>query len=330
MNWGKLGLALMITASTSACSQGRNWVVLIDTSASMNEQKLIDQVKQSTKKLLLESKPGDRVAVLAFDEGVQALGQKQVQTPSELALFFDRLDQLEAKGKWTNLVTALDASLRTAVDFQKEYPRSQTHIVLYTDGKHDPGPEAKARALASGSPTDFRSLFHAYYKDSKPTADWFIYYVELKQADPQLERFLASTGSGIVLSQEAFDQGLIFGMTRAEFGRKAGIGVGSFLLLLLIFQLFVHPRFRTEALESKRASIVRLGALDRPFLRFHVQAAPHSPTRIGVDWLGRYYVKPVNAGVVLINGKLATEKTYIHPGQRIQLGAQEFEFKKSA
>ena len=124
----------------------KNIIFIVDTSGSMTESKLISEVKESVKRVVLEeTSPGDHIHLFTFDSEIRDHLKLQIGNPIDTSVFLKRLSQITALGQWTDLVSALDRSLQETVQLLQASPGRKTKIILYTDGKNDP-PSGKRRS----------------------------------------------------------------------------------------------------------------------------------------------------------------------------------------
>ncbi|MBN1114861.1 MAG: VWA domain-containing protein, partial [Oligoflexia bacterium] len=227
-------LLLLSILLFGSCSAGRNFIFIIDTSGSMQEKNLLQEVKRSVKKIMLDYKSGDRFHVISFDSATSFLFSREIKNNNDLQLVFDEIDKLEALGQWTNLVQVLDYSLGKVVELQKKDPGSRTVLVVYTDGKNDPPPVLRGKKNIS-----FTELFNKYYLNKALKKSWYIYYVELDQPEPELAAFLKDNDTGVVISKESFSSNVNFTIDeKTDYALYIWIASGILLVLLLIY--FFH------------------------------------------------------------------------------------------
>ncbi|HTL11695.1 MAG TPA: VWA domain-containing protein [Bdellovibrionota bacterium] len=338
LGWAAVALA----AGLTGCKEHRNIVFLVDTSGSMRHGGLMDDTKASMKKILQNYGPGDRVYLVTFDADPRVITDRVIEDPiKDRAELAQTIDALDARGKWTDLVGAMDASLDYVARLQKSQPGSHTAVVLYTDGRHDPPPERKAQ----GGIQDFDGLVGKYYKDYKKGESWFIYYVELAESEPALRTFLDKTGSGVVVGREA--------LRRAEGFMDMPIlwKLPLFLSLLGVLVLglwtfVVLPRLRGVSfvpmqpgadparapsrirLESFRAGTMQrlMGVGKASDIQITVAG---TKVDVSVDSKGKYYLQvPTGAGVQ-IDGMPITGRAEIRVGQKLKFGRSEYVFSRN-
>lgn len=139
---------------SAACqnNSSRNVVFLVDTSGSMQEASLIEEVKQNIALVLQSYHPGDWIQIVTFDGEPRTFLNKVLQSEEEKQTLLRSLQSVQANGKWTDLVAVLDHSLAEIVEIRKSNPDRKTTLVVYTDGKQDPPTrkEQSRRSVLSG------------------------------------------------------------------------------------------------------------------------------------------------------------------------------------
>jgi hypothetical protein len=161
-----LAVASVLALSARAETRPVDWIFLVDTSKSMLQNEVFDDVKASLGTFVTEAKEGDSVALLTFDSDVSVISTADVKGPQSRKDLFSMVERLRATGDRTHLGAAIAEGLDRAVN--QEHTRA---IVLFTDGKEDvrgiPNPISipsnVQRALQSGA-----SIFFVSMKDHEP------------------------------------------------------------------------------------------------------------------------------------------------------------------
>lgn len=302
----------------------------------MNEEGLFVQVKENLRTLLKDYGEGDSIQVISFDREARLEVDQVIQDSRDLSTVLARVDHLQANGNYTDLIGALDASLNHVSELRKNNPNIQTTLVLYTDGKHAPPPERRDASVGS-----FPEIFKTYYQGYEPGKGWFIYYVELREKDEELEAFLQQTKSGSVVTRKVFDQGIDF--TQVQVPRPMPFLLGG-VLCLVIFILFYRrlPWFPGAILGGVvgTGERVDLSSFSRPWfrrslvvgkegsIRIHGAGVENLHARIGVTWKGLVYVSPLQ-GTIKVSGQQVRGKTILSSGDRVSFGRREYLYKES-
>jgi hypothetical protein len=159
----RLLLAVACLFAVPLCAKTRpvDWIFLVDTSKSMLEKKVFDDVKASLRTFVTEAQDGDSVALVTFDRDAQLHSTVELRGAQSRNDLFSIIDRLQATGNRTHLGAAISEGLDRAVN--QERTRA---IVLFTDGKEDvrgiPDPVSIPsniqRALQSGASMFFVSM----------------------------------------------------------------------------------------------------------------------------------------------------------------------------
>lgn len=122
-----------------------HWTFCIDTSGSMKQKGHMDLLKLITHKITDEFlvpskgivKPGDRISIFSFDEGVRLEVTALYQTDNDMATIKDRLNQMN---KRSGSLTFVSEAIVRAVNFTEKYSKFfQTNsLYVFTDGKSEP------------------------------------------------------------------------------------------------------------------------------------------------------------------------------------------------
>ncbi|MCC7442788.1 MAG: VWA domain-containing protein [Bdellovibrionales bacterium] len=325
----------------SGCKDSRSLVLIVDTSGSMRRDSLLDEVKTSMKKILKDYGPGDRVFLVSFDAESQVVLDRTIADPAkDLSELHTAIDGLEAKGRWTDLVHALDTSLTHVSRLRQEGRADRTTMVLYTDGRHDPPPTRKSIA-GQGA---FDQLLVKYYSDYRQGDSWFIFYVELDEPEPGLKEFLSKTGSGVVVGREALRSEESFARLPVNWTLPA-VAAMLGLFLLGIWFLLIAPRLRGVSLvpaqggldPSRAPNQIRLDSFRKGSFRRLLGLGSASDIEItvggsrvdvSVDPKGRYFLDVPKGAGVKVDGAPVTGKTEIRVGQKLEFGRSGYVFAR--
>lgn len=159
----RLLLAVAFLFAVPVCAKTRpvDWIFLVDTSKSMLENEVFDDVKASLRTFVTEAQDGDSVALVTFDSDARIVSTIDLRGEQSRKDLFDIIDRLQATGNRTHLGAAIAEGLNRAVN--QDHTRA---IVLFTDGKEDvrgiPNPVSIPsniqRALQSGASMFFVSM----------------------------------------------------------------------------------------------------------------------------------------------------------------------------
>jgi hypothetical protein len=157
-----LAVALLFTVvPLRAETRPVDWIFLVDTSKSMLEKKVFDDVKASIRTFVAEAQDGDSVALLTFDRDARLHAAIELRDQQSRDDLYDIIDRLAATGDRTHLGLAISKGL----DRANNQDRTRA-IVLFTDGQEDvrgiPNPISipsnLQRALKSGASMFFVSM----------------------------------------------------------------------------------------------------------------------------------------------------------------------------
>lgn len=177
--------AIAATLLFTACQEGRDFYVVLDTSGSMAGGTL-EKVKKSMPNLVREMKEGDQVTLLRFADKVEDEYSVEIESEADKQKILDWTASLEPTGKHTNMHDMI-VRLREKIQAGPESDRKQFVIVM-SDGKDDPPPEGKA--LSGG--------LESYRAKGVEVKQPYIYYISLgDQPDPALETELAGMSEDV-------------------------------------------------------------------------------------------------------------------------------------
>ncbi len=335
-------LLFIILVLLSSCSRVNEYVLIVDTSGSMKANNQLGIVKKSVKRILLKYNEGDRIHLLTFDSKVNFNSDYIINDNTELLKLYDMLDFIQAEGKWTNLIGALDESLKTVQTIHTKFPKRKITLILYTDGKHD-----LPSSHPDSSDLNFDDLFNKYYSSYDPNKpSWYIYYVELDFPDSDLKNFLDETKSGEVIESETLKASPDFLTKSVDYILISQLaGLGALLLLLLhTILFFVRPWFgnveficiAAKSLSPGHPTHFSLYDTKKNYFRTYlvIGSAGDIPlvgseidkrhAGIGVSFFGRMFIRPLRKNKIKVNGRLISKKTYVAEGSRIHIGLNEF------
>lgn len=121
-----------------------NYLLVVDTSLSMKRN--FPNVQNSINSFIDTLNDGDIVSVITFDSNVTLYIQPTViENEYEKIIIKDQLSQLYAKGEYTYLASALRKSRRLMERLEKRFPNVRSVILLFSDNRDDPPPDAKTK-----------------------------------------------------------------------------------------------------------------------------------------------------------------------------------------
>ncbi len=133
-----------VFATLSITAQPSDYIVIVDTSASMVDQGRYQLVKSGLSRMAKALRPDDRVAVITFDTGptvrrpLSSVGSKPDAIASSLPG--------TPNGQGTDIGSALNAALNL---MQGTSLRSRVAVLLFTDGKIDTPPTSPYATASS-------------------------------------------------------------------------------------------------------------------------------------------------------------------------------------
>jgi hypothetical protein len=156
-----LAVAFVLALSARAETRPVDWIFLVDTSKSMLEKNVFQDVKSSLGSFVSEARDGDSVALITFDRDARIVSTVDLKGEQSRKDLFDIIERLEATGNRTHLGAAIAAGLDRAAN--QAHTRA---VVLFTDGKEDVRgitnpvsiPSNVQRALQSGASIFFVSM----------------------------------------------------------------------------------------------------------------------------------------------------------------------------
>lgn len=326
-------LGLLGILSVHASPPPKDLILLIDTSGSVRRANLVPKIQESVKQVLhSHSSEGDRVRIYTFDKDVRGVIDETIRSPEDRERISNSLGHLEAYGKWTHLASALERGLQDASDVRRDQPGRKVQIILYTDGRNDPPPSAKG-----GRSVTFDDLLKRYFQDKAMREDWFIFYVQMNEPDPALEKLIETTQSGRVVKPEEFMKGADFSLPSVPLWVPFKVLPLIALILFFIWLIFWyhrwHPWFRSVLIvpsNGDESRAVNLSGIPKPFLRYSVRIRlGDREILVGVDVLGRYLFKPRRGETLWLRGSERKGCQSIVLGESFRVGSNEYSLAPS-
>jgi len=176
-----LSCAFIVFAGCGGAA-ARDYLIVLDTSGSMQERNTFKRVHDAMPKILETVKKGDSVTLMHFDQDAIVDGTVQVNGPEDHKQIMKLLDGMKPFGPWTDMVKMLTA-VRERVKIMKDQGKI-AHIIVLSDGLDDPRPTA-GRQRGAVDIGKFRD------PEPGPVKDAFIYYISLGEiSNPLLEEQL--------------------------------------------------------------------------------------------------------------------------------------------
>jgi hypothetical protein len=145
-----LACVLLQPTAVSCDSGGRvresvDWILLIDTSGSMNRNvegtTPLDRVKDSLRELTQNILEGDSVTLYTFDSEVKRVAFTRIEGQQDKDSILKVVDGVRAHGAYTQIGEAIQVAVKRAREFQTPPdPNRNTSILLFTDGIDEPRP----------------------------------------------------------------------------------------------------------------------------------------------------------------------------------------------
>ncbi|HEX9983727.1 MAG TPA: vWA domain-containing protein [Thermoanaerobaculia bacterium] len=183
---GKAAVAalLLLCVSLAAYAQSPlktrgavDWIFLVDTSGSMKEHAVFDDVQASLRTFINGTSPGDSVTLYSFAGDVTFKGSSDIHGDFDRNQLLAISDDLKADGKRTHLGAAISKGFQRSEELMQRGDATRTRaIVLFTDGKED----VKGIANPISIPANAERV-----QKSKP----FIFFVSMAEHEPKLQAF---------------------------------------------------------------------------------------------------------------------------------------------
>lgn len=174
----------------AACGGGKDYLVVIDTSGSMQARDTLKRVKQAMPKVLESVKNGDTITLMNFDSETRLGSATKIESDADREKIKKEVEGLKAVGAYTDMASMLLA-VQEKVKSMKDAGKT-AHVIVLSDGLDDP--KLKRTKLDLGKYRD---------QEGGPVNDAFIYYIslgeisnpaleaQLKQLSPQTKTYLA-------------------------------------------------------------------------------------------------------------------------------------------
>lgn len=120
---------------------------VIDVSGSMQENNLFSRLKGEIKTYIKnETRKGDWISIITFGTDVKIITSEYIRAEKALSdtdSLLRKIDNLDAKEKYTFMTGALDILASQMGITQKANPNHIVKAFIFTDGKNDPPPNAE-------------------------------------------------------------------------------------------------------------------------------------------------------------------------------------------
>ncbi|MFX1535725.1 MAG: VWA domain-containing protein [Promethearchaeota archaeon] len=134
---------------------------VIDVSGSMQENNLFSRLKDEIKNYIKnETKKGDWVSIITFGTDVKIITSEYIREEKALSdtnSLLRKIDNLDAKEKFTFITGAIDILASQMGIAQKANPDHIVKAFIFTDGKNDPPPNAE------GAKWTFEEILSKHY-----------------------------------------------------------------------------------------------------------------------------------------------------------------------
>lgn len=163
-------------------------VYVIDKSTSMSW--IFDDLKQTLKKAVDESRPEDGITIILCGDTVTTLARYKTMDEAKKRRLAELIDSVSPDALHTNLAPSIRRAAEYLYDYARDDAADSYNLILVTDGKDHPSPDA---------PRDF-SIEDALTQHSSflPGEQWTLRYIALKGSiDPQLLALVRKYGGGI-------------------------------------------------------------------------------------------------------------------------------------
>lgn len=175
-------LSVLLAAGFLANCSHKDYLLVIDSSGSMQERNTLKRVKASMPGLLDAFEKGDRVTLLQFDASVREVASVELKGEEERKQLQSAIEGMQAKGMHTDMAALLLDLKGRAAAMEKEGRKA--HIIVLSDGLDDPRPQS-GRKRGQVDLGQFRS------QEESPLKESFVYYISLGEiANPALEEQL--------------------------------------------------------------------------------------------------------------------------------------------
>lgn len=145
-----LACVLLRPTAVSCDSGGRvrgsvDWILLIDTSGSMNRKvegaTPLDRVKESLRELTQNILEGDSVTLYTFDSDVKRAAFTRIEGRQDKDSILAVVDGIQARGAYSQIGEGIQVAVKRAHEFQTSSdPSRNTAILIFTDRIDEPRP----------------------------------------------------------------------------------------------------------------------------------------------------------------------------------------------
>lgn len=194
MNWYRPTLIMSLTLialviSLVLCAPGsafaaEDTIFVLDTSGSMRRGGLFDRVKESLIRMVRETKAGDHILIITFDNIAREVVDKDIKADADKENICETIDNFRATGAWTRMYQAFEKTVEKAQDLKRKHPKNRLGIYLLTDGRNDPPPDASPNEFVS-----FLSCIVTHFRDFQLT-DSFVYFLHYGGLSEEEERVI--------------------------------------------------------------------------------------------------------------------------------------------
>ncbi len=344
-------MLLVALVLTVACGRQKDYVLVVDTSGSMDGQgRKLQAVKDALPGLLEKVAEGDQITVMNFDSKVHGSSTIPINSQADKQTVIDQIRALKATGAYTEMPVMVTA-LREKIKELSGNSRRTPVVMLMTDGIDDP-----ARPRGKLNMEQFRD-------PEAQSPDPYIYYLNLgKLKDPNLEKQLQALSrrvttvdkskAGAGAGQEGLELGAIAEEAESTIwkDRLLTIGLpilGGLLLLALLFWLvrkFMNrnklvgelkyyeaeinfPNKNTFRLDKLKKSSLVIGPRLGVDLRIKQLGIPKEFKFKSRVKKARTYLKPVGRSASMVEFRKQTEKGLVADGDSFKIGNFVFEYK---
>ncbi len=186
----------------AACAQAADYVVMIDTSASMRTgANALSKLKANMPSFMERIKEGDSFSLMTFDSKVRFHETYIIRDESDKAEIAKKIYSLKARGAYTNMQDMLIALSEQSEALSAAGRRLL--LVIMSDGLDDPPPWLKKRRALELSSFEKKSWLGSLFRDP------YIYYISLgKIQGEELASQLSLLSGQVTTLQDSSTAGL--------------------------------------------------------------------------------------------------------------------------
>ncbi len=339
----------LVIFSCFYCSQGKDFVIVLDTSASMSSgQKVILKVKKNIPILINQLKEKDSITLVSFDTVPKIHPTQWISSERSIQKIIHQILSINARGAYTDMQRMLSVTSKTVQKLKAQGRR--TYVVIMSDGLDDPPPWRKRneriRLQWLGGGDNPFSGFRTPY----------LYYVSLgKLTDQNLEKNLSQYAKNVGFYRNSKTAGLQeIGKDIEEKEQRRLIlfilGTISLILFILLIILLVYwflahhklngvLEFYDKDIDPSFKKSFELSKLNRNSAQFGRR--PGSNIKVqGMDLkhnlsLKAYrhknvlYLKPLKKELSFYQFGKAKKKGLISPGESFRAGGFVFNYRNN-